>query len=193
MSSTDWKLYYDDRGRPFYYNTRSGETSWNLTQPTPEPATSQAEDYGSLSQAVLLELPPGWEEATDPKGRKYYIDHNTKTTSWIHPVKKQQDEERRRNSAAISSPSLVSSSTGSPVASNPSSPVPMQTNFGSGSFHQSPSMGSLPSISNSPTTFVGSPPTTYHDFFGHRKCFSAFGNKSNFVSNSNSSDIPTKF
>lgn len=30
-------------------------------------------------------LPLGWEEARDYDGRVYYIDHNTKRTSWIDP------------------------------------------------------------------------------------------------------------
>lgn len=30
-------------------------------------------------------LPPGWEEKTDAKGRKFYIDHNNKTTTWERP------------------------------------------------------------------------------------------------------------
>ncbi|XP_069754280.1 protein KIBRA-like isoform X2 [Narcine bancroftii] len=32
-----------------------------------------------------LPLPPGWEEATDYDGKLYYIDHNTKRTSWVDP------------------------------------------------------------------------------------------------------------
>ena len=31
-------------------------------------------------------LPPGWEEALDPEtGHKFFIDHNTQTTSWVDP------------------------------------------------------------------------------------------------------------
>lgn len=31
-------------------------------------------------------LPPGWEEKQDEKGRSYYIDHNTRTTTWERPI-----------------------------------------------------------------------------------------------------------
>jgi hypothetical protein len=31
-------------------------------------------------------LPPGWEERTDGKGRVFYVDHNTRTTTWVRPV-----------------------------------------------------------------------------------------------------------
>ena len=30
-------------------------------------------------------LPEGWEERTDGQGRKFFVDHNTKTTSWARP------------------------------------------------------------------------------------------------------------
>ena len=30
-------------------------------------------------------LPEGWEERTDEQGRKFFVDHNTKTTSWARP------------------------------------------------------------------------------------------------------------
>uniref|UniRef100_A0A182M1G5 WW domain-containing protein n=1 Tax=Anopheles culicifacies TaxID=139723 RepID=A0A182M1G5_9DIPT len=33
-----------------------------------------------------LMLPPGWSVDYTLRGRKYYIDHNTKTTHWAHPL-----------------------------------------------------------------------------------------------------------
>jgi protein salvador-like protein 1 len=35
------------------------------------------------------ELPPGWSTDYTMRGRKYYIDHNTKTTHWSHPLEKE--------------------------------------------------------------------------------------------------------
>ena len=34
-------------------------------------------------------LPPGWSVDFTQRGRKYYIDHNTKTTHWSHPLEKE--------------------------------------------------------------------------------------------------------
>jgi len=31
-------------------------------------------------------LPSNWEARIDARGRKYYVDHSTKTTSWFHPL-----------------------------------------------------------------------------------------------------------
>ncbi|KAG8001526.1 E3 ubiquitin-protein ligase NEDD4, partial [Nibea albiflora] len=31
-------------------------------------------------------LPPGWEEKRDNKGRRYYVNHNSRSTSWTRPL-----------------------------------------------------------------------------------------------------------
>uniref|UniRef100_A0A8C0ZI51 HECT-type E3 ubiquitin transferase n=1 Tax=Cyanistes caeruleus TaxID=156563 RepID=A0A8C0ZI51_CYACU len=78
------------------------------------PATGQSTNHssrrGSLqtyrleeqpAHPVLLPtssgLPPGWEERQDEKGRSYYIDHNSRTTTWIKPVV--QEDPRLKMSA----------------------------------------------------------------------------------------------
>ncbi|KAM4533596.1 NEDD4-like E3 ubiquitin-protein ligase WWP1 isoform 2-T2 [Odontesthes bonariensis] len=40
-------------------------------------------------------LPPGWEQRKDPHGRTYYVDHNTRTTTWERPQPLPQGWERR--------------------------------------------------------------------------------------------------
>ncbi|XP_036049834.1 E3 ubiquitin-protein ligase NEDD4 isoform X3 [Onychomys torridus] len=44
-------------------------------------------------------LPPGWEEKQDEKGRAYYVDHNTKTTTWAKPT--MQDDPKSKVSAEL--------------------------------------------------------------------------------------------
>ncbi|KAI9267104.1 hypothetical protein EDC94DRAFT_602292 [Helicostylum pulchrum] len=34
-------------------------------------------------------LPPGWEMRTNPEGRSYFVDHNTRTTTWVDPRRQQ--------------------------------------------------------------------------------------------------------
>ena len=36
-----------------------------------------------------LALPLGWSVDWTAGGRKYYIDHNTQTTHWSHPLEKE--------------------------------------------------------------------------------------------------------
>jgi E3 ubiquitin-protein ligase NEDD4 len=47
--------------------------------PAPATVTSTATTAGSGS------LPNGWEERYTPEGRPYYVDHNTRTTTWVDP------------------------------------------------------------------------------------------------------------
>ena len=35
------------------------------------------------------ELPPGWEQRWTPEGRSYFVDHNTRTTTWVDPRRQQ--------------------------------------------------------------------------------------------------------
>ena len=35
---------------------------------------------------MAASLPPGWEERLHHDGRRYYVNHTTKTTSWTLPV-----------------------------------------------------------------------------------------------------------
>ncbi|XP_036384826.1 syntaxin-binding protein 4 [Megalops cyprinoides] len=58
---------------------------------TPWTASSLAVEAKELTRSVraILEvdcLPYGWEEAYTADGTKYFINHVTQTTSWVHPV-----------------------------------------------------------------------------------------------------------
>ena len=39
-------------------------------------------------------LPPGWEKRRDPEGRGYYVDHNTRQTTWQRPSTDSFEEQR---------------------------------------------------------------------------------------------------
>ncbi|CAE6396969.1 unnamed protein product [Rhizoctonia solani] len=40
---------------------------------------------GQQTTAGSGQLPAGWEERHTPEGRPYYVDHNTRTTTWVDP------------------------------------------------------------------------------------------------------------
>ncbi|XP_029177812.1 scaffold protein salvador-like isoform X1 [Nylanderia fulva] len=50
---------------------------------------SERSSSRSEQQQEELPLPPGWSIDFTLRGRKYYIDHNTKTTHWSHPLEKE--------------------------------------------------------------------------------------------------------
>ncbi|XP_032813667.2 NEDD4-like E3 ubiquitin-protein ligase WWP2 isoform X2 [Petromyzon marinus] len=58
----------------------------------PTPASSTLPDLQSQDQTPL---PPGWEQRADPHGRLYFVDHNTKTTTWERPQPLPPGWERR--------------------------------------------------------------------------------------------------
>ncbi|TIA76152.1 hypothetical protein E3P91_00019 [Wallemia ichthyophaga] len=72
------------------------------------------DQYGSL--------PSGWERRTDHLGRTYYVDHNTRTTTWNRPnnlstsVNNQSAERRAMDSRAL--PDDVLNATSRPAPSN---------------------------------------------------------------------------
>lgn len=51
----------------------------------------QAKSLGNLASlgGEEMALPPGWTVDWTIRGRKYYIDHNTNTTHWSHPLERE--------------------------------------------------------------------------------------------------------
>uniref|UniRef100_A0A8C5QSI2 HECT-type E3 ubiquitin transferase n=1 Tax=Leptobrachium leishanense TaxID=445787 RepID=A0A8C5QSI2_9ANUR len=43
-------------------------------------------DHNTKSTTWEKPLPPGWEKRVDNRGRYYYVDHNTRTTTWQRPT-----------------------------------------------------------------------------------------------------------
>uniref|UniRef100_A0AAQ4PR66 E3 ubiquitin-protein ligase n=1 Tax=Gasterosteus aculeatus aculeatus TaxID=481459 RepID=A0AAQ4PR66_GASAC len=59
-----------------------GSSSGSATAPTEgAKPTQQVPNAGAADP-----LPPGWERRVDDRGRIYYVDHNTRTTTWQRPT-----------------------------------------------------------------------------------------------------------
>nr|XP_033797302.1 NEDD4-like E3 ubiquitin-protein ligase WWP2 isoform X1 [Geotrypetes seraphini] len=43
-------------------------------------------DHNTKTTTWERPLPAGWEKRVDPRGRYYYVDHNTRTTTWQRPT-----------------------------------------------------------------------------------------------------------
>ncbi|KAK2513525.1 Nedd4l, partial [Columba guinea] len=56
------------------------DTLSNPQSPQPSPYNSPKPQH-KVAQSFL---PPGWEMRIAPNGRPFFIDHNTKTTTWLH-------------------------------------------------------------------------------------------------------------
>lgn len=76
----------DQHSRRILADDMVGETpsvnraSSATASPAPTPITQN-----SQTTAGSGPLPAGWEERFTPEGRPYYVDHNTRTTTWVDP------------------------------------------------------------------------------------------------------------
>uniref|UniRef100_A0A8C7PWP7 E3 ubiquitin-protein ligase n=1 Tax=Oncorhynchus mykiss TaxID=8022 RepID=A0A8C7PWP7_ONCMY len=61
-----------------------GPDSTVLPPPTEAPPASS--NPSTATEPVPESLPNGWEQRILPHGRVYYVDHNTKTTTWERPL-----------------------------------------------------------------------------------------------------------
>lgn len=78
---------------------RTGANSPTLSQQQQTPPPNANGSTHSPGQGTLMhtgatspgtgELPPGWEQRWTPEGRAYFVDHNTRTTTWVDPRRQQ--------------------------------------------------------------------------------------------------------
>ncbi|XP_068621045.1 E3 ubiquitin-protein ligase Su(dx) [Battus philenor] len=64
----------------------ASHSSHNTPPTTASPAATTTTTASATAAAASEEpLPPGWEMRYDVYGRRYYVDHNTRSTSWERP------------------------------------------------------------------------------------------------------------
>ena len=99
--------------------------------------TRRVNDSGfSAFEDAQGRLPPGWERREDNLGRTYYVDHNSRQTTWIRPtanfnageqraqMEQQQNVERSRHQARM----LPEDTTGTSSPERQASPAQSATN-----------------------------------------------------------------
>ncbi|KAK4110066.1 HECT-domain-containing protein [Canariomyces notabilis] len=70
---------------------RTGANSPTLQaqQAATQAAAASTMMHTGTTTAGSGELPPGWEQRWTPEGRAYFVDHNTRTTTWVDPRRQQ--------------------------------------------------------------------------------------------------------
>lgn len=73
---------------------RTGANSPTLSErQSSSPSSSSANAVSMLATGATTagtgELPAGWEQRHTPEGRPYFVDHNTRTTTWVDPRRQQ--------------------------------------------------------------------------------------------------------
>ncbi|XP_074736201.1 E3 ubiquitin-protein ligase NEDD4 isoform X1 [Strix uralensis] len=114
-----WEERQDEKGRSYYIDHNSRTTTWikpvvQITMETGQFSAAQSISVGRQPQATSSDssqqpsqqqpemeqgfLPKGWEVRHAPNGRPFFIDHNTKTTTWEDPRLKISAHPRRKTS-----------------------------------------------------------------------------------------------
>ncbi|CAN3376925.1 hypothetical protein DIURU_001700 [Diutina rugosa] len=70
---------------------RSAAAASSTTAATP--SSQQTRQFSSFEDQYGR-LPPGWERRTDNFGRTYYVDHNSRTTTWQRPALDESESDR---------------------------------------------------------------------------------------------------
>uniref|UniRef100_A0A8C7SPY2 E3 ubiquitin-protein ligase n=1 Tax=Oncorhynchus mykiss TaxID=8022 RepID=A0A8C7SPY2_ONCMY len=84
-----WEQRKDPHGRTYYVDHNTKTTTWE--RPQPLPPGSHVTRICSLPSVIFRSLIVGhiaycWERRVDDRGRIYYVDHNTRTTTWQRPT-----------------------------------------------------------------------------------------------------------
>ncbi|XP_065912418.1 uncharacterized protein [Dysidea avara] len=91
-----WERRYTNDGKLFYIDHNTRSTSWTLPKkqkkkkippPPPRRTASMSSSASVQAQKQDENLPPGWETRLTKDGKLYYVDHNTRNTTWVHPNK----------------------------------------------------------------------------------------------------------
>ena len=85
--------------RQAHQNRMLPEDRTGANSPTPGQDSSPPNTVSNAAAAALVatgvttqgtgELPAGWEQRHTPEGRSYFVDHNTRTTTWVDPRRQQ--------------------------------------------------------------------------------------------------------
>ncbi|XP_074474356.1 E3 ubiquitin-protein ligase NEDD4-like isoform X3 [Sebastes fasciatus] len=102
-------------------------------------------------------LPPGWEERKDGKGRTYYVNHNSRTTTWTRPiVQVQQLTEDGASTSAAGAAAAAAASGGASALAPPSTPSSSSSTNASNNHLHEPQVRRPRSLS-SPTVTLSTP------------------------------------
>ncbi|XP_037607903.1 E3 ubiquitin-protein ligase NEDD4-like isoform X12 [Sebastes umbrosus] len=121
-------------------------------QPPPPLLSPSATAYALTTPG----LPPGWEERKDGKGRTYYVNHNSRTTTWTRPiVQVQQLTEDGASTSTAGAGAAAAASGGASALAPPSTPSSSSSNASNNHLHE-PQVRRPRSLS-SPTVTLSTP------------------------------------
>ncbi|XP_053689338.1 transcriptional coactivator yorkie isoform X2 [Sabethes cyaneus] len=102
--------------------TGLGQQQSGLTKQAIQHLHSRGRSYDVSNQHAFGDLPPGWEQARTQDGRIYYINHNTRTTTWEDPRITALQEQFQQQSSVETLFNTGSQTLISPTISSPTPP-----------------------------------------------------------------------
>ncbi|KAF7288526.1 E3 ubiquitin-protein ligase [Mycena chlorophos] len=105
-----WERRIDPQNRTYYVDHNTRSTTWHRPQvqqpvqtprvPAPQINSAPARTSSAVAATTPastastnyadVPLPMGWEERRTPEGRPYFVDHSTRSTTWVDPRRGQQ-------------------------------------------------------------------------------------------------------
>ncbi len=80
LRSSDWEVYSDQRGKSYYHNKRTFETTWvrpeALSAPRPPPPSPPPPEEHSYQ----------WKEYKDAQGKSFWFNSCTSESKWVRPA-----------------------------------------------------------------------------------------------------------
>jgi E3 ubiquitin-protein ligase NEDD4 len=83
LLSEGWEGGTDPHSRTYYMDHNTPSTTW--IRPSSNRAVNHQAQKGETTTTGSGSLPAGWEERYTPAGRPYWVDHNSRTTTWVDP------------------------------------------------------------------------------------------------------------
>ncbi|KXN88286.1 putative E3 ubiquitin-protein ligase hulA [Leucoagaricus sp. SymC.cos] len=93
-------------------NRPTMESQRPASSTTTPPSTRMTDDENGVP------LPPGWERRFDPQGRTYFVDHNTRSTTWHRPAIPGQPAPTVGTVRPVSQPAAAAPGRAATVAAN---------------------------------------------------------------------------
>ncbi|KNZ57373.1 E3 ubiquitin-protein ligase [Puccinia sorghi] len=80
-------------------STSTNTTAGTMTNPSTVTGNSSTNRNYSTTEDQYGPLPTGWERRVDHLGRTYYVDHNTRATTWTRPPRSTEAQVNQANAA----------------------------------------------------------------------------------------------
>uniref|UniRef100_A0AAQ4RIZ3 E3 ubiquitin-protein ligase n=1 Tax=Gasterosteus aculeatus aculeatus TaxID=481459 RepID=A0AAQ4RIZ3_GASAC len=69
-----------------FHSLHNDISSHSSRRGSAQTSTGEEHPVNPVHIPISAGLPPGWEEKRDSKGRRYFINHNSRSTSWTRPL-----------------------------------------------------------------------------------------------------------